>query len=54
MNQLELCGFDDVGVAQVVALPKLVAEDDDGLSVLAERRIGGHQCQRPIKAFVPQ
>ena len=42
MDQLNRAA-DHVGVAQVVALPEFVAEDDDGLSVLAERSIGGHQ-----------
>ena len=34
---------DDVGIAEVVALPEFVAEDDDGLRILAERGIGGNE-----------
>ncbi len=34
---------DDVGIAEVVALPEFVGEDDDGLRVLAEGGVGGYE-----------
>ncbi len=44
---------DDVGVAEIVSLPKLVGQHDYGLRGLSRRRIGGNQPAPLLRADAP-